>query len=144
MVELMVVVLVIGVLIGIGLPSFLGARTRADDRATQASLRTASVAAIAESTATDTFSGFDVGCSPVPDSCLLANTEEGSVTWVGPGDPGVQQVSIVVASGQDLLLVSRSPTGAYFCQATSAGSSTSGRAASFPALDSIPECTGGW
>jgi type IV pilus assembly protein PilA len=144
MVELMVVVLVIGVLIAIGLPTFLGAKTRAEDRETQASLRTAMVAGLTDWAGKDTFTGFDVSCSVTPDSCVLADTNESSVTWVGPGDPAVLQVSIVVASGQDLLMVSRSPTGTYFCEAMSAGSSTKGMAASFPALDSIAECSGGW
>ena len=144
MVELMVVVMVIGVLIAIGLPTFLGAKTRAQDRETQASLRTAMVAGLTDWSGKDTFTGFDVSCSATPDSCVLANTDESSVTWVGPGDPSVLQVSIVLASGQDLLLVSRSPTGTYFCQATSGGSTTQGNATSFVALDSLPECTGGW
>jgi type IV pilus assembly protein PilA len=41
LVELMVVVLIIGILIAIALPDFLGARTRAQVRATQENLRTA-------------------------------------------------------------------------------------------------------
>jgi len=41
MIELMVVVLIIGVLVSIALPTFLGARSRAQDRAAQASLRQA-------------------------------------------------------------------------------------------------------
>jgi type IV pilus assembly protein PilA len=41
LIELMVVVLIIGILIAIALPDFLGARTRAGDRATQQNLRTA-------------------------------------------------------------------------------------------------------
>jgi type IV pilus assembly protein PilA len=45
LIELMVVVLIIGILIAIALPTFLGARSRAQDRAAQASLRNALVAA---------------------------------------------------------------------------------------------------
>ena len=45
LIELMVVVLIIGILIAIGLPTFLGARTRAQNRAAQADLRNALVAA---------------------------------------------------------------------------------------------------
>lgn len=45
LVEVMVVVVVIAVLIAIGLPTFLGARNRAEDRAAQASLRLALTAA---------------------------------------------------------------------------------------------------
>src|SRR2546428_516709 len=45
LVELMVVVLIIGILIAIALPTFVGARTRAEDRAAQADLRNALIAA---------------------------------------------------------------------------------------------------
>ena len=41
LIELMVVVLIIGILIAIALPTFLGARTRAQNRASQSSLRNA-------------------------------------------------------------------------------------------------------
>ncbi len=39
LIELMVVVLIIGILIAIALPTFLGARNRANDKAAQSSLR---------------------------------------------------------------------------------------------------------
>lgn len=45
MVELMVVVLVIGILIAVAVPTFLGARNRANNRAAQSDLRSALVAA---------------------------------------------------------------------------------------------------
>jgi type IV pilus assembly protein PilA len=45
LIELMVVVLIIGILVAIALPTFLGARTRAQNRAAQSSLRNALVAA---------------------------------------------------------------------------------------------------
>ena len=41
LIELMVVVLIIGILVAIALPTFLGARNRAQDRAAQSSLRVA-------------------------------------------------------------------------------------------------------
>jgi prepilin-type N-terminal cleavage/methylation domain-containing protein len=41
LIELMVVVLIIAILIAIAIPTFLGARQRAQDRATQADLRNA-------------------------------------------------------------------------------------------------------
>ncbi len=41
LVEVMVVVLIIGILLAIGIPTFLGARERAQDRAAQSNLRTA-------------------------------------------------------------------------------------------------------
>ncbi len=45
LIELMVVVLIIGILIAIALPTFLGARNRANDKAAQSSLRNSLVAA---------------------------------------------------------------------------------------------------
>src|SRR5205085_6568296 len=45
LIELMVVVLIIGILIAIALPTFLGARSRAQNRAAQSSLGNALVAA---------------------------------------------------------------------------------------------------
>ncbi len=45
LIELMVVVLIIGILIAIALPTFLGARTRAQNRAAQSDLRNVLVAA---------------------------------------------------------------------------------------------------
>jgi type IV pilus assembly protein PilA len=41
LIELMVVVLIIGILVAIALPTFLGARNRAQDRAAQSSIRQA-------------------------------------------------------------------------------------------------------
>ena len=41
LIELIVVVLIIGILIAIALPTFLGARTRTQDRAAQTDLRNA-------------------------------------------------------------------------------------------------------
>ena len=46
LVEVMVVVLIIGILLAIGIPTFLGARTRAQDRAAQSNLRTAQNSAL--------------------------------------------------------------------------------------------------
>ena len=45
LIELMVVVLIIGILIAIALPTFLGARSRSQDRAAQSDLRNALAAA---------------------------------------------------------------------------------------------------
>src|SRR5512132_1912317 len=59
LIELMVVVLIIGILIAIALPTFLGARTRAQDRAAQSSLRNAIAAAKTCFTDNDSYTGCD-------------------------------------------------------------------------------------
>jgi hypothetical protein len=93
-VELMVVVLVIGVLIAIGLPVFLGAKTRSQERAAQAQLRTALIGGLTYWSEGATFTGFDQGCSSSSDTCLVADATEASIAWVGPGQPGISQVSV--------------------------------------------------
>ena len=60
LIELMVVVLIIGILIAIALPTFLGARTRAQNRAAQSDLRNALVAAKTIYTDTSTLRQRDV------------------------------------------------------------------------------------
>ena len=55
----MVVVLIIGILIAIALPTFLGARQRAQNRAAQSSLRNALVAAKTSYTDTSDYCGCD-------------------------------------------------------------------------------------
>ena len=59
LIELMVVVLIIGILIAIALPTFLGARKRAQDRAAQSSLRNGIAAAKTCFTDNDTYTGCD-------------------------------------------------------------------------------------
>src|SRR5438132_10240541 len=59
LIELMVVVLIIGILIAIALPTFLGARTRAQNRAAQSDLRNALVAAKTMYTDKSTFATAD-------------------------------------------------------------------------------------
>jgi type IV pilus assembly protein PilA len=57
LIELMVVVLIIGILIAIALPTFLGARTRAQNRAAQSDLRNALVGAKTLYTDNSTYAG---------------------------------------------------------------------------------------
>src|SRR5437870_8037992 len=73
LIELMVVVLIIGILIAIALPTFLGARTRAQDKAALSDLRNGVSAAKTFFTDSDTYTGFDVAG--------VAAGIEPSLTW---------------------------------------------------------------
>lgn len=144
LIEVMVVVLVIGVLMAIGLPMFLGAKVKAQERAAQQVLRTAQSAGLVYWAQGGTFTAFDVNCAGVPDSCDVADAEEASVSWVGPGPPAVGEVSVVVAAGNSLLVVTRATSEDHFCIAQSSGQSERGRGAAFGDVDTIVECAGGW
>ena len=79
LIELMVVVLIIGILVAIALPTFLGARERAQDRAAQSNLRNAFAAADTCFTDDDSYTGFDAA---------TAADVEASIEWEDVDDPG--------------------------------------------------------
>jgi type IV pilus assembly protein PilA len=92
LIELMVVVLIIGILIAIAIPTFLGARARAQDRAAQSSLRNTVTSA----------------------KVLYTDNEDYSVATdaaLGPVEPSLSFVAAGVASTEPNM-VSVSPTGA--------------------------------
>ena len=109
LIELMVVVLIIGILVAIALPTFLGARERAQDRAAQSNLRTASAAADTYFTDSDTYTGFDA---------TEAATVEASINWVDSADPSGftgDEVGIALANDEEVVLVAASASGKAFC-----------------------------
>jgi type IV pilus assembly protein PilA len=85
LIELMVVVLIIGILIAIALPTFLGARQRAQNRAAQSGLRNALAAAKTAFTDNDDYSAATT-------SGLTAI--EPSLTFQTAASTGPTQVSI--------------------------------------------------
>ena len=138
LIELMIVVLIIGILIAIALPTFLGARERSEDRASQADLRAGLVAAMTYWAQSGSYTGFDVPA---------AQAGEPSLDWQATGvDPTGHQITIQTASGSSLLLVIHSGSGSYFCVAQIANSPATDRGAGavFADVDTVPECTGGW
>jgi type IV pilus assembly protein PilA len=138
LIELMVVVLIIGILVAIALPTFLGARDRASDRSIQSSMRTGLAAALAYYSDAATWTGFDAA---------QAQTEESRIPWVdGPAAPGPGDVSIQVHNGQQLLLVGLSDSGNYFClaQVASSPATVRGRGSTFASVNTVGGCGGGW
>src|SRR6266550_4380137 len=93
LIELMVVVLIIGILIAIALPTFLGARNKANDKAAESSLRNALTTAKACFTDNDTYTGCDqvkLGASE-PSLAFVANN-------VASADPNTISVKVVSAN----------------------------------------------
>ena len=89
LIELMVVVLIIGILVAIALPTFLGARERAQDKAAQSSLRNTLVAA-------KTIFTDESDYSAVTTTSLLAT--EPSLTYPTTASTGPTVVSWAVAT----------------------------------------------
>src|SRR5438105_1717065 len=89
LIELMVVVLIIGILIAIALPTFLGARQRAQNRGAESNLRNGLVAAKTFYTDNSSYTGFTVA---------VAGGIEPSLQWVLAASPAVGQVEIGRAS----------------------------------------------
>jgi type IV pilus assembly protein PilA len=138
MVELMVVVLIIGILIAIGLPIFLGARTRAENAAAGADLRNAMAAAKIYFSTGETYTGFNVAG---------AQAQEPDLPWAGAGDPGAtKDIAIVAASGPDVLLVRRSVAGTYYCASddgtTSRIHADDAQPSTYADVDTVAECSG--
>lgn len=94
------------ILVAIALPTFLGARDRANDKAAQSSIRNALAAAKTYFVDDDSYAGFDpqVGVQIEP-----------SLEWTTGPSTGPIQVSIVSASPTQIVLESMSESGRAFC-----------------------------
>jgi type IV pilus assembly protein PilA len=118
LIELMVVVLIIGILIAIALPTFLGARTRAQNRAAQSDLRNALVAAKTLYTDNNNYSSAD-------ESGLA--TVEPSLTYIAAGSPSTTATpSVSVSASANVWAAARmSASGTcYFIKDVASGPGT--------------------
>jgi type IV pilus assembly protein PilA len=106
LIELMVVVLIIGILIAIALPTFLGARTRAQNRAAQSDLRNALVAAKTWYTDASTYVGADSTATGLI-------TIEPSLTYVAVAATGLN-VSVAAISATQWAAARLSASGACY------------------------------
>jgi len=107
LIELMVVVLIIAILLAIAIPTFLGARSRAQNRSAESNLRNALTA---EKTA------FTDNSSYVAASAV--QTVEPSLSFVAAGTlptKGSNQVETsALETGNAVCLIAQSASGAYF------------------------------
>jgi type IV pilus assembly protein PilA len=102
----MVVVLIIAILIAIAIPTFLGLRERAQNRAATSDLRNGLTAAKAFYTDGDTYTGFDN---------VDGEDIEPSLNWVGNVAPGEGEVAVRVSAANDVMLTTLSASGDYRC-----------------------------
>ena len=109
LIELMVVVLIIAILIAIAIPTFLGLRRRAQDRAAQSDLRNGLTAAKAFYTDDESYTNFDAA---------QGELIEPSLNWNVAADPDF--VTIEVALDDQIVLQRTSASGTVFCIADAA------------------------
>jgi type IV pilus assembly protein PilA len=130
LIELMVVVLIIAILIAIAIPTFLGLRSRAQDRSAQSDLRNALTAAKAYYTDADTYDGFDGDAGEALEPALDWDLDGGA--------PAEGFVSVKVADGDDVLISTQSESTTEFAIGDSGASTVYCRAD--PAA--MADCTG--
>jgi type IV pilus assembly protein PilA len=117
LIELMVVVLIIAILIAIAIPTFLGARTRAQDRAAQSNLRNALTAEKSFYTDSQAYTGVAASLEDI----------EPSLTYNGDAAPANVNEIYVSASGGTVTLGTKSASDTCFYikdVATGSGSGT--------------------
>jgi type IV pilus assembly protein PilA len=132
LIELMIVVLIIGILIAVGLPTFLGARERAQDRAAQALLRTGMAAAKTYYTDSNSYSGLAVATiEPI----------EQSIEWVATAPADAGPVLLTVTGTTTVLLTTKSGSGAWFCLKDVSGDSTAANNGIFYGRSTSSSCT---
>jgi type IV pilus assembly protein PilA len=129
LIELMVVVLIIAILIAIAIPTFLGMRRRAQDRAAQSNLRNALTAAKAFYTDDETFVGFDsdlVVDNPDVNAAEGAADIEPSLAWNTAPASTQNVVSIRNLGTRTVALSTLSASGTIFCIADTNGQTGEG------------------
>ena len=119
LIELMVVVLIIGILVAIALPTFLGARNRANDKAAESGLRNAIAAGKTIFTDTDDYSAVTTTSLTATEPSLTYRTGTDST---GPGNIAWSTATTVTTSDTlNLAALSKSGTCFWLTDVSSTG-----------------------
>ena len=148
LIELMVVVLIIAILIAIAIPTFLGARERAQDRAAQSDLRNALTAAKVHYTDTEDFSdgaGADVTVAQL--EAIEPSLQFVAIAASDADNVGYAVDSVAGTDRQQITFAKQSASGTWFCineTATGAGSGTffASSETALVDVDTAGECNG--
>src|SRR4051794_37007012 len=146
LIELMVVVLIIGILVAIALPTFLGARNRANDKAAESGVRNALAAAKTIFTDTDDYSTVDDTTLKATEPSLtypagddLTSTGPTEISWSLAADTtnySTIELAALSKSGTCFLLSDNSTSGTSFANVPNA--------ATCKAHSDMPGAPNGW
>jgi len=133
LIELMVVVLIIAILVAIAIPTFLGARERAQDKAAQSDLRNALTAAKTHYVEGETYVATAAELEDIEPSlaydAAVANATSSVVGFTGTADV--------------MLMVVQSDSDTWFCIKDDVTAGTFyGSGSALTAVDTAAECTG--
>ena len=138
LIELMVVVLIIAILLAIAIPTFLGARGKAQARGAQSNLRNALTAEKTVFTDASTYSN-DVAAGGVLISA------EPAITWVAGAATAPGEVGVTVTTTDQVLLVamdaSKTKCWALFDETLPSGTPTAGTQYSYTTIASGATCS---
>lgn len=136
LIELMVVVLIIAILIAIAIPTFLGARRRAQDRQAQSNVRNALTAAKVYYTDAQAFSDTPGDYTDIETSVTFTSSPTGALA--ASREVGID---LSVASNTDAICVgSKSKSGTIFLLFDVASASTASDAGTYYLSGSAPTC----
>jgi type IV pilus assembly protein PilA len=135
LIELMVVILIIAILIAIAIPTFLGARQKAQDRAAQANLRNALTAAKTAYVDSQNYSS-DVA------NGVYASIEP-SLQFTESASTGQGQISVAAPAGttDTIILAAKSASGTCFYIEDDTGASGTGNPGTFYAMQRTASCS---
>lgn len=140
LIELMVVVLIIAILIAIAIPTFLGARERAQDRAAQSDLRNALTAAKVYYVDNENYNAGTADLEAIEPSLsfvAIGSADQDNVGFLAEDDDSDSIYEAVTFAKQ-------SASGTFFCIADRATGSNSGtyydRADALASVDTVDEC----
>jgi type IV pilus assembly protein PilA len=167
LIELMVVLLIIGILMAIAIPTYLGERNKANDTAAESTVRNA-LTALNAVYATQNYYGVPAGSSATSFTAYMGQ-QEPSLTWSSSAVTAINNVSIVTGnsvnsgsgagSDQGVVATAWAPDGNCFSAlalqypdgSTAAGTyyniataGSSGCTATFPTTITIGSASGDW
>ena len=142
LIELMVVVLVIAVLIAIAIPTFLGARAKAEDKAIESDLHQGFLTAKTYYTDNETFLSTDLAGT----ATAYHAAEPSMIFLAGPATATKETVFVQAATQSSILLVGYSAAGKWMCigETVGAGTQYGTSTAAVDPFTALANCTGGW